>query len=189
MCRNNVTLVVAGDFDPVQAKAWVEKYFNEIKSGEAVARMPNRPRVVKGTANFYHEDNFASLPELTRQWPAVEFYHPDSYPLAVLTQYLSQGKKAPLYKVLVEEKKLTDEVSMSSQTSELAGQIDLTVRAFPDKDLDEVSKAVDEALARFDREGISEKDLHRIKAGQETRFYTGSSVLAMLSARAIQHFR
>jgi zinc protease len=30
---NNVTLVVAGDFDPVQAKKWVIKYFDEIKRG------------------------------------------------------------------------------------------------------------------------------------------------------------
>ncbi|HEY5884670.1 MAG TPA: pitrilysin family protein [Pyrinomonadaceae bacterium] len=175
---NNVTLVVAGDFDPAQAKAWVEKYFNEIKPGEAIKPLPKRPGVLKQTASFYHEDNFATVPQLTRTWPSVEFYHPDSYPLAVLTNYLSQGKKAPFYQVLVETRKLTDDVNMSNDTSELAGQIELGVRAFADKDLDEVSKAFDEAFAKFEKEGISEKDLNRIKAGQETRFYNGlSSVL------------
>lgn len=175
---NNVTLVVAGDFDPAQAKAWVEKYFNEIKRGEDVSSLHKRPGVVKATVKFFHEDNFATLPELTREWPGVEFYHPDSYPLAVLTQYLSQGKKAPFYKVLVEDKKLTDEVTMFSQTSELAGEIELSARAFPGQDLDDVSKAMDEAFAKFEKEGISEKDLNRIKAGQETQFYTSlSSVL------------
>ena len=39
---NNVTLVVAGDFDPVQAKKWVNKYFAEIKRGEDVNDMPKR---------------------------------------------------------------------------------------------------------------------------------------------------
>ena len=175
---NNVTLVVAGDFDPVQARRWVEKYFNEIKPGADVKPLPKRPGVVKQTVSFYHEDNFAQLPQLTRTWPSVELYHPDSYPLAVLTNYLSQGKKAPFYQVLVENKKLTDEVNMSNDTSELAGQIELGVRAFAGKDLDEVSKAFDEAFAKFEKEGISEKDLNRIKAGQETRFYASlSSVL------------
>jgi len=175
---NNVTLVVAGDFDTAQAKAWVEKYFSEIKPGEAVPRLPKRPGVLKQTVSFYHEDNFATVPQLTRTWPSVEFYHPDSYPLAVLVNYLSQGKKAPFYQVLVENRKLTDDVNMSNDTSELAGQIELGVRAFADKDLDEVSKAFDEAFAKFEKEGISEKDLNRIKAGQETRFYNGlSSVL------------
>ena len=175
---NNVTLVVAGDFDTAQAKAWVEKYFSEIKPGDPVERLPKRPGVLKQTVSFYHEDNFATVPQLTRTWPSVEFYHPDSYPLAVLTNYLSQGKKAPFYQVLVENKKLTDDVNMSNDTSELAGQIELGVRAFADKDLDEVSKAFDEAFAKFEKEGISEMDLNRIKAGQETRFYASlSSVL------------
>src|SRR5688500_7110484 len=175
---NNVTLVVAGDFDTAQAKAWVEKYFNEIKPGEEINPLPKRPGVLKQTVSFYHEDNFATVPQLTRTWPSVEFYHPDSYPLAVLVNYLSQGKKAPFYQVLVENRKLTDDVNMSNDTSELAGQIELGVRAFADKDLDEVSKAFDEAFAKFEKEGISEKDLNRIKAGQETRFYNGlSSVL------------
>ena len=175
---NNVTLVVAGDFDTAQAKAWVEKYFSEIKPGEPVQRLPKRPGVLKQTVSFFHEDNFATVPQLTRTWPSVEFYHPDSYPLAVLTNYLSQGKKAPFYQVLVENKKLTDDVNMSNDTSELAGQIELGVRAFADKDLDEVSKAFDEAFAKFEKEGISEKDLNRIKAGQETQFYASlSSVL------------
>jgi len=175
---NNVTLVVAGDFDPVQAKAWVEKYFNEIKRGEEITGRPKRPGTIKQTISLYYEDNFATLPELTREWPTVEKYHPDSYPLAVLAQYLTQGKKAPFYQVLVEDKKLTDEVTISNDTSELAGQTELSVRAFEGKDLDEVSKAIDDAFAKFENEGISEKDLNRIKAGQETQFYTSlSSVL------------
>ena len=49
---NNVTLVVAGDFDPVQAKRWVEKYFNEIKRGEEVKPLPKRPGVVKETVKL-----------------------------------------------------------------------------------------------------------------------------------------
>lgn len=175
---NNVTLVVAGDFDPAQAKTWVEKYFNEIKRGEDVKPLTKRPSTLKETVRLYHEDNFATVPELTRTWPGIEQYHPDSYALDVLANYLTEGKKAPFYKVLVEDKKLTDEVGMVSGNSELAGEIELSVRAFAEKDLDEVSAAIDEAFAKFEKEGISAKDLIRIKAGQETQFYNSlSSVL------------
>jgi zinc protease len=175
---NNVTLVVAGDFDPAQAKQWVEKYFSEIKRGEAVTKQPKRPGMVSKTVSLYHEDNFATLPELTMAWPTVEQYHPDSYPLAVLAEYLSQGKKAPFYQVLVEEKKLAPDVHIGNQTSELAGSIELSVRAFASKDLDEVAAAVSEAFARFEQHGISEPDLRRILAGQETGFYNSlASVL------------
>lgn len=175
---NNVTLVVSGDFDKVQAKAWVHKYFDEIKRGTDVKPMAKRPGKILKTVKLYHEDNFARLPELNMVWPTVERYHPDSYPLAVLTQYLSQGKKAPLYKVLVEDKKLTSRANMFNRTSELAGQLYLRIRAYSDKDLDEVAKAINDAFAKFETKGISKKDLSRIKAGQETGFYNGlSSVL------------
>ncbi len=175
---NNVTLTVAGDFDTAQAKKWVEKYFSEIRRGEDITPLQKRPGVVKETVKLYHEDNFANVPELTMAWPTVEDYNPDSYALDVLSSYLSRGKRAPFYKVIVEERKLAPNVNIFNSTSELAGNLELSVRAYPDKDLDEVAAAVSEAFARFEREGISEKDLSRIKAGQETQFYNSlSSVL------------
>ena len=176
---NNVTLVVAGDFDPVQARKWVERYFGEIKRGaENIQPIEKRPGQAKETVRLYHEDNFARLPELTLSWPTVEDYHPDSYPLTVLAQYLARGKRAPLYQVLVEDKKLTSNVSMFNSGGEVAGQMNLTVRALGGKDLDDVAKAIDEGFAKFERDGIPEKDLNRIKAGQETQFYNSlASVL------------
>lgn len=175
---NNCTLIVTGDFDTAQAKKWVEKYFGEIKRGEEVTPLAKRAGFVKETVKLYHEDNFARLPELTYAWTSVEQLHPDSYALNVLTNYLSNGKKAPLYQVLVEDKKLTSNVAMFNYNSELAGQIQLQVRAFAEKDLDEVATAINEAFAKFEKEGISEKDLNRIKAGQETQFYNSlSSIL------------
>lgn len=175
---NNVTLVISGDFDVAQAKAWVHKYFDEIPAGEEISPLPKRAGKVMQTVKLYHEDNFARSPRLTMTWPTIEQYHPDSYALTVLTQYLSRGKGAPFNQVLVEDKKLTSGVGMSNRSSELAGQLQLSVRAFGDKDLNTVAEAIDEAFAKFEAEGIPEQDLKRIKAGQETRFYNGlSSVL------------
>lgn len=175
---NNVTLVVSGDFDVEEAKAWVHKYFDEIPRGEEVTNMKPEAGRVAETIKLYHEDNFARVPELTYTWPAVEQYHPDSYALDVLAQYLTNGKNAPFNEVLVEDKKLTSGPRMFNRTSELAGQIQLSVRAYADKDLDDVATAINEAFAKFEAEGISEKDLDRIKAGQETGFYNSlSSVL------------
>uniref|UniRef100_UPI00404811D8 M16 family metallopeptidase n=1 Tax=Roseivirga sp. TaxID=1964215 RepID=UPI00404811D8 len=175
---NNVTLTIAGDFDPEQAKAWVKKYFDEIPAGDPIAPLKPRAVTVKETKKLYHEDNFARVPQLTMTWPTVEQYQADAYALNVLTDYLSSGKNAPLNQVLIEEKKLTSNVSMFNRTSELAGQLQLTVRAFSDKDLDDVAEAIEEGFKKFEATGISEKDLERIKAGQETSFYNSlSSVL------------
>lgn len=175
---NNATLVLSGDFDPVQAKKWVEKYFDEIPRGEEITPLEKRAGVVNETKFFYYEDNFARLPMLTFAWPTVELYHKDSYALNILTQYLSQGKKAPLSKVLVDDLKLTSFVSMYNRSSEIAGQMQLGVRGFANVDLNEINKGVKKAFENFEKEGISDSDLNRIKAGLETRFYNSlSSVL------------
>ena len=175
---NNVTLTIAGDFDVKQTKAWVEKYFGEIKRGEAIPKMEKQPVILTETKKLYYEDNFAKVPQLTLTWPSVYEYHPDSYALEVLASYLSKGKKAPLYKILVEDKKLTDAADVFQYNSEIAGQYMLGVTAFEKVNLNEVMEGVNEAFKNFETEGISQQDLDRIKAGQETAFYTNlSSVL------------
>lgn len=177
---NNTTLVIAGNFEVDQAMEWVKKYFDEIPRGEDISPLEKRAGRVSETVKLYHEDNFARLPELTMVWPTVELYHPDSYALNVLSQYLSRGKQAPFYQTLVEDQKLSSGggVRMFNRTSELAGQFQLTVRAFSNKKLDDVADAIQNAFAKFEDEGIPQKDLDRIKAGQETSFYNGlSSVL------------
>ncbi len=175
---NNVTLTIAGDFDIDQAKTWVKKYFDEIPRGEEIPKLAKRPVTLKTTKRLFYEDNFARLPRLTMTWPGVHQYHPDSYALSVLSQYLSNGVKAPLYKVLVEEQQLTNGANLFQNNSELAGQIMLFVTAFNQTDLNDVASAIDEAFKDFEATGISKEDLDRIKAGQETDFYNGlSSVL------------
>lgn len=175
---NNSTLVLSGDIDIEQATKWVHKYFDEIPKGKEIPALEKKPGIVSKNKSFYYEDNFARVPQLTMVWPTVAQYHPDSYALEVLTEYLSSGKSAPLNEVLIDELKLTSRTSMGSYISELAGQTQLSVRAFNGKKLDDVKAGVEKAFARFEEEGISEKDLNRIKAGQETAFYNSlSSVL------------
>ncbi|MCB7480804.1 M16 family metallopeptidase [Christiangramia sediminis] len=175
---NNVILTISGDFNKEQAKEWVHKYFDEIERGSDIAELEKQPVNLTESKRLYHEDNFAKLPELTLTWPSVYSYHEDSFALEILSNYLAEGKNAPLYKKLVEEKQLTSNVSMFNYTSELAGQLMLQVRAYDGKDLDSVKIAIDETFAEFEKNGIPQKDLKRIKAGLETDFYNSiSSVL------------
>ncbi len=175
---NNVTLVIAGDFDEAEAKAWVHKYFDEIEAGEKIAPLAKQSANLTKTKKIYHEDNFAKLPELSLTWPTVPQYHPDSYALDVLIELLSDGKKALLNQKLIDELKLTSRVTMYQYQSELAGQLMLQVRGFENTPLDNINQAINEALKEFENKGFSEQDLATIKAGQETAFYRGlSSVL------------
>lgn len=175
---NNATLVIAGDFDLAQAKEWIHKYFDEIPRGEEITPLPDALITLSETKKLYYEDNFARLPELRMVWPGVDLYNNDAYALDILTQLLASGKKAPLNTVLIDEEKLTSNVSMRSGNSEIAGEITLLVRAFPNTDLNKVEAAIEKGFSRFEEDGFSDADLNRIKAGIETQFYNGlSSVL------------
>jgi len=168
---NNSTLVIAGDIDMEQTKEWVHKYFDEIPRGKQVDALVKSPGVLETSKSFYHEDNFAKLPELNLVWPTVESQHSDYYPLLVLADYFSDGKKALLYKIIVENLQLSSLVYMYNSSSELAGQMKLGVRAFSGVKLDTVLSAIQEAFRVFESDGIPEADLQRILAGMETDFY------------------
>lgn len=175
---NNATLVLSGDFDIKQATKWVYKYFDEIPRGNDIPMLDKRPGNVPETKFLYYEDNFARVPQLTMVWPTVALYHQDSYALEVLAEYLTSGKSAPMNQVLVDDLKLTSNTTMYNYISELAGQTQLIVRAFDGIKLDLVKSGIEKAFAKFESEGISDKDLNRIKASQETNFYSSlSSVL------------
>ena len=103
---NNATLVIAGDIDKEGVKQMVEKYFGEIPSRGIDTPMDPQPVALNETKVFYYEDNFAQLPELRMTFPSVEQYHQDQWALDALGQILSDGKRAPLYKAVVEEAKV-----------------------------------------------------------------------------------
>ncbi len=168
---NNVTVTISGDFDVAEAKAYVEKYFGEIPRGEAIEPFTPRASDLSETKKLYHEDNFATVPRLTMVWPTVEQYHPDSYALGILIDYLTDGKRAPLNEVLIDEQKLTSSVSGFHYGKEMSGEAYLFVSTNEGEDIDGLMPALDTAFARFEENGISQSDLDRIKAGLEVEFY------------------
>jgi len=172
---NNATLVLSGDFNPDSVKMLINKYFGEIKShGEVAARSAMIPSLDK-TIKLYHEDNFANVPEITMVWPVPQAYQKDAYALDFLARLLADGKKAPLYKVLVKEKNLTSNTTAYNSSGELTGEFTISIRANEGKTLKEIEDAINEAFTRFETEGITEKDIERVKASTEKNFYDGIS--------------
>ena len=168
---NNATLVVSGDYDEAQVKALIEKYFGEIPAGKPIEKLKPMNVTLPETKKFFHEDNFARAPQFTMVYPTTEQFSKDAYALDVLAQLLGKGKKSPMYKVLVKEKKLTSNVRVNNNALELTGRFQISVTANPSTSLNDVEKAIFEAYNRFETEKFTEKDLIRIKAGIETEFY------------------
>ncbi len=169
----NASLVIAGDIDIAATKKLVKKWFGEIPSGPEVTPLAPMPVALQETKSLYFKDNFAKLPELRMVFPTVENYNKDSYALQVLGQLLSGSKKSALYKTIVEEKKLAPNVGSFQNSSELAGEFIIRVRANEGIDLDDVKASIEEGLAKFEKDGFTDNELERIKAALETRSYSG----------------
>ena len=172
---NNAFLVITGDINKQEVKAMVEKYFGEIPSGVKIGKRTPMPVALPSTIRLYHEDNFAKAPQLTMVFPTVEQFSKDSYALDFLGSLLAGSKKAPLYTILVKDKKLTSRVSARNGSQEIAGSFTISVTANTGGNLSEIEKAIFEGFEKFEKEGFSEEDLTRLKAGNETSFYRGFS--------------
>jgi zinc protease len=168
---NNATLVLAGDFETEEAKALIEKYFGEIKPKEEVAKLEPQPVTLSETKRLFHEDNFATAPQLNMVWPTSEQYTDDAYALDFLAEIISSGKKAPLYKVLVKDKKLTSRTTAYNNSQELAGEFHIIITANNGVNLNDVEAGIFEAFKIIETEGVSDRDVERVKAGLETGFY------------------
>ncbi len=169
---NNVTISISGDFDLAQAKSWVEKYFGEIPRGEDIEAYKPRAAVLKESKSLYYEDNFATVPQLIAVFPTVEQYHADSYALNVLAEYLTDGKRAPMNEVLIDEDKVTSDVSAFNYTKEISGEFYFFVNPNEDEDIDGLMPSLDKAFARFENNGIPQDALDRIKTQSEVAFYS-----------------
>jgi zinc protease len=172
---NNATLVLVGDFETEEAKAMIEKYFGEVKRGQDVPKLAPQRTTLTESKRLYHEDNFATTAQLNMVWPTLEQYTDDAYALDVLAELFSRGKKAPLYKVLEKEKGLSSSYYSYNGSAELAGVFRLSVTANDGESLKDVEAGVNEAFALFEKEGITDRDIARVKAGLETGFYNGIS--------------
>ncbi len=177
----NATLVISGDINKEEVKSLIEKYFAEIPGGEPVEKMAPMNVSLDSTIKLYHEDNFAKAPRYTMVYPVPEQFTKDAYALDYLADLLSNGKKTPLYKVLVKDKKLTSSARAMNMSLELAGRFMITVTANPGVNLKDVEKGIFEAFEMFEKDGFTEEDLARIKARNETNFYNNFSSVLMKS--------
>lgn len=144
---NNASLVIAGDFDPKQARALVEKHFGPIPKGADITR-PNPPLPkVSGETRKTFEDS-VQLPRLYMVWQTSPQYSADEAPLDILSSILSQGRGSRLQSNLVYGKQISQDAAAFNFALEAAGMQIIQSTAKPGKMLDEIEK---EILAEIER--------------------------------------
>ncbi len=167
---NNASIAIAGDFEPDSAKAWVAKYFGPIPRNPVAPVRPAPPPVALARDTVLVLEDRVQLPRLYLAWPGVPAFHEDEAALDALAEILAQGKSSRLYRTLVYERQLAQDVGMSAQANKLGGLILLTATAKPGQHPRALAAEVDAAIRRIADEGITDRELTQVKNGVRAQF-------------------
>ncbi len=183
---NNAVLIVAGDFDPAQAKAWIDKYFSPIPRGEPIPAVDISEPWQEQEKYAEIEDPFAPQPALAFGYHMPERGTPEYFAMGLLDLILLQGEDSRLYQKLVKEDGITDGlfggINMIGNMYNYSGPM-LWAAGFvhsPEHSRDEIMAAVDEVLNDVKENGVTQAEVDRAirklrsglydTAGSATRF-------------------
>lgn len=183
---NNAVVVVAGDIDVDQTRAWIEKYFGplEARNQPAMPDLSEPKQVAEKTA--MKEDALAPRPALAFGYHVPERNTPEWYAFGLLDILALQGSDSALYQKLVKEKGYSSNVfgglNMLGNMFNYNGPM-LWIGALihdPSAESDAIVADVETTLATYRDAPVSAADLERARtkvrstlydlAGSSTRF-------------------
>jgi zinc protease len=168
---NNASLVIAGDIDPAKTKQLVTKWFSDVPLGKPVqplgapvAFLPEEKRIVL-------EDK-VQLPRLYINWLSPKHFSPGDAELDVLANVLAGGKNSRLYKRLVYDLQIAQDVSAYQDASMLNSTFAVIATARAGHTLAELEKVIREEINKIKNETPSLREVQRAVNQFESGFLT-----------------
>jgi zinc protease len=158
---NNATLVIAGDFNRDSAITWVNRYFGDIPRGPQMPARPVIPAFTVPRDTFLVQEDKVTLPRLYQTWHSVKLFHPDDAPLDVLADVLAGDKNSRLYKRLVFDMQVAQDVSAFQLSGHLDGYFQINVTPKPGQTPAKMAALVAEEIEKIQRDGVTPRELAR----------------------------
>jgi zinc protease len=171
---DNAVLVVAGDFDPAEADAWIERYFGAIACPPgAVPRITSvePPQIAERTI-VYRAPN-VPLPAVDYAYHIPAAHAPDAAALDVAETILGAGKSSRLYQSLVYEKQIATSAYARADLREHPGLFEFSAIVSRGRDVGEARAALDAQIARLQTEPVEPHELERAKTQIASSFVRG----------------
>jgi zinc protease len=166
----NASLVVAGDIDPVKTKALVEKWFGDVPAGAAVEPLAIPGVALTGVQRKTLTDR-VQLPKLYLAWLTPAHLAPLDAALDVVADVLSGGKNSRLYKRLVYDLQIAQEISAFQNSQALSSYFLIEAIPRPGHTTDELMKVIDDEIQTLKDAPPTERELERSINGIEASFY------------------
>jgi zinc protease len=168
---NNLSLVIAGDFDPAEAKRLVAKYFGSIPAGPPLDRPALWIPTLSGERIVEAYDRVPQ-DRVYMAWPSPPGFSPGDADLDLASLILADGLSSRLNKALVYDRPLCTGVQAFQASSEISSWFAVIATARPDVSLEEIEKVVTAEIARLAKTGPTPAELARAKTKQEFAFVT-----------------
>src|SRR5690606_22893871 len=180
---NNLSLVIAGDFDPAEAKRLVENYFGPIPPGPALAR-PDRwvPRL--DTVKVLEIADRVPQERRYFAWPTPPFYEAGDAELDMAAGILADGLSSRLSRALVYDRQLASSVNAFQVSQEIAGFFVVIGTARPGVPLEQVEEGILAEIARLAKEGPTAAELARARVKHEFAFVSGLESIGGFGGKA-----
>lgn len=164
---NNASLVIAGDIDKGKTRELVQRYFGSLRRGPDVARPNAVAPPITAERRVVVRDR-VELPRVFMGWLTPPAYQAGDAELLVAAHILGGGKAGRLYRSLVYERQIAQDVD-AGQTSLALGStfvIDATARAGHTPQ--ELEEAIDAELAALAEHGPTDHEVERARNSLET---------------------
>ncbi len=138
---NNAVLTLAGDFDPETALERVEAWFGEIPPGPPVPPVTVPPARLGGERRAVLPDA-VSLPRIYVGFRAPAYGERSWYAADVLASVLTGGKSSPLYRDLVYDRQIAQDVGASVSPYEKGGTFMMVATARPGVAIETLEEAL-----------------------------------------------
>jgi len=148
---NNASLVIAGDIDPVKTKELVNKWFGEIPRGKPVPPIGAPVAFLSEEKRIVLEDK-VQLPRLYINWLSPKHFSPGDAELDILANVLAGGKNSRLYKRLVYDLQIAQDVTAYQDASMLNSTFSIIATARSGHTLTEIEKVIREELNKIKNE-------------------------------------
>jgi zinc protease len=166
----NASLCLVGDVNEDLALELAERYFGPITGG-VMARRPWCPSVDLAEDVSLRLHDRVELDRIYHVWPSVPMFHADDAPLTILADILSRGRSSRLYRKLVVERELAQDVTAYQSARELAGTFGTYTTLRPGRSSDEAAALIDAELTAIARGGVEVQELERVKNGRLAGFF------------------
>ena len=174
---NNAALAIVGDFEPADAKKFVEKYFASIKPSQ----LPPQPDLTEPRQEkekvITKADPLAPRPALAIAYHMPDRNTPEYYAMGLIEQMLIEGSDSLLYKELVQKRGLTDSVeggiNLLGNMFDYSGPMLLVadVRYDPTTTSDTMLAAIDTAISPLLAKPVDKQLLDRARVKARSSLY------------------